>query len=353
MRELIQQIKINLEHNRYPNETAVSMGIVIRVLQSLDWPTGNMKIVYPEFPLESRKVDFGLCPKGDDIPKIIIEVKRVGNLEAADQQLFEYAFLAGAGVAVLTDGKEWHFYFPVTTGSFNDKRFYKLDLMEQELEEIVKKFERYLSYDNVHSDRFLEFAQQDLKKAKQAIEAKETIPEAFKKLIESDDEQLIQIIAEKVADQCGFSPDNKLITDFLNTLINKDLNPPPAIPKKIKRTNSNTNEKTQGLFYFRLGNHETNGKNATDLFLNAMTIISQHFESAISKYHSELQPYNRKVISRQKDELFPNRPDMIAQYSKKLETGYWVDKNNSTKTKRNILNSFIKIIGNRDSELKL
>ena len=69
---------------------------------------------------------------------VFIEVKRVGGIKGGDRQLFEYAFHEGVPMALLTDGQEWHFYLPLEQGSYQDRRLYKLDMINRPVEEIEK-----------------------------------------------------------------------------------------------------------------------------------------------------------------------------------------------------------------------
>jgi predicted type IV restriction endonuclease len=101
-------IVANLEKDEFVNEQAIKQGVVIRILSELGWDTFNTTIVCPEFSLTPRRVDYALCnpPKK---PAVFIEVKQPGQTDAADKQLFEYAFHEGVPLAVLTDGQTWSF----------------------------------------------------------------------------------------------------------------------------------------------------------------------------------------------------------------------------------------------------
>ena len=123
----ISDIRENLRRGRYPNEAAVSQGIVRRLLATLGWPVYDPQVVYPEYTLEGRRVDFALCHPANE-PRIFIEVKGVGKATGAERQLFEYAFHQGVPLAVLTDGREWSFFLPAGAGSYDERRIYKLDL---------------------------------------------------------------------------------------------------------------------------------------------------------------------------------------------------------------------------------
>ncbi|HEX7575313.1 MAG TPA: type I restriction endonuclease [Candidatus Methanoperedens sp.] len=126
LKEHIIEIQKDIKTGQFSTEAAVSRGIVMRILESLKWPIYKTKVVWPEYPLETRYVDYALCHPPEK-PVVIIEVKNIGKLRDADTQLFEYAFHAGVPMAVLTDGQEWNFYLPSGKGSYDERRFYKID----------------------------------------------------------------------------------------------------------------------------------------------------------------------------------------------------------------------------------
>ena len=109
LKEHIDDIRTRLENRQFRNETAVSVGIVCRLLTALGWPTFNPQIVSLEQPIDTGKVDYALChPAGE--PLALIEVKRVGKIEGAERQLFEYAFHQGTPILILTDGQRCVFF---------------------------------------------------------------------------------------------------------------------------------------------------------------------------------------------------------------------------------------------------
>ena len=64
-------------------------------------------------------------------------------------------------MAVLTDGQEWHFYLPGEQGLYQERRVYKLDLLERNIEECEARLKRYLDYQAACSGRALEEARRD------------------------------------------------------------------------------------------------------------------------------------------------------------------------------------------------
>lgn len=126
----LTDITTRLRQGRFPNEQAISQGIVLRVLQELGWDTWDTTLVWPEFQTGEGRVDFALCHPPSK-PAVFIEVKQPGKAEDAVRQALEYAFHTGVPFVVLTDGKTWSFYLPAEQGSYEDRRVYKLDLFER------------------------------------------------------------------------------------------------------------------------------------------------------------------------------------------------------------------------------
>ena len=56
-------ITSRLRQGRFPNEQAISQGIVLRVLQVLGWDTWDTTIVWPEYQTGEGRADFAgtLC----------------------------------------------------------------------------------------------------------------------------------------------------------------------------------------------------------------------------------------------------------------------------------------------------
>jgi hypothetical protein len=101
----------------FPNEQAISQGIVLRVLQELGWDTWDTAVVWPEYQTGQGRADLALCHPPSK-PAIFIEVKQPGKAEDAVRQALEYAFHTGVPFIVLTDGRTWSFYLPAEQGSY-------------------------------------------------------------------------------------------------------------------------------------------------------------------------------------------------------------------------------------------
>ena len=118
-------------------EARIQLSIILRILNLLDWDI--FREIIPEYGVENRSVDYALQINGDN--EVFIEAKNPQeNLENHQEQLLDYCFREGVELAILTNGIEWWFYLPLKKGTWNDRKFYTINILEQEIEDIVDKF---------------------------------------------------------------------------------------------------------------------------------------------------------------------------------------------------------------------
>jgi predicted type IV restriction endonuclease len=210
----IKDIRDGIKAGRFLNEAAVSQGIVLRLLHSLSWPAYDTRVVWPEYSLGGRRVDFALChPRGK--PIALVEVKQIGLTDNAERQLFEYAFHEGVPMAILTDGREWNFFLPAEQGDYGERRVYKPDIVERELDECAARLRRYLLHADVVSGRAIQSARDDYANVSKDRQMRAALPKACEQLIADEDEMLLEIVADRAESLCGFKPDPDMVAAFL------------------------------------------------------------------------------------------------------------------------------------------
>ena len=218
LKAILTDVQHGLNTGKFDNEAAVSQGIVLPILYALGWPIFDTRIVHPEYSVSGGRVDFALChpPKK---PLVFIEVKRVGASEGADRQLFEYAFHIGVPMAILTDGQEWHFYLPGEQGSYQERRVYKLDILNRDIDECVSRLVRYLDYEKSRTGDTIKTAKSDYRDVNERRQVSRFLPIAVEQLIRERDEMLIEVVSDKVESLCGYRPDEMQVALYLETLI--------------------------------------------------------------------------------------------------------------------------------------
>lgn len=171
LKAFIERLRREDKINHY-DEEATKQAIVLRVLSMLGWDIFNIEEVTPQYYLRDFRVDYSL--RLNESNKVFIEVKRVGtDLEPYQEQLLKYSFLEGVDVAILTNGITWWFYQPMQKGSWQQRRFSSLNIINQELEEVVQKFIDYLSKESIKVGLFEDKVGEDLPMKKKNIATKQ------------------------------------------------------------------------------------------------------------------------------------------------------------------------------------
>lgn len=337
----IQRIRASIGAGQFINEASVGTGIVLPILQELGWPVFDPQIVSPEFTLEGRRVDYALCHPPTK-PAAFIELKQPGKSEGADRQLFEYAFHVGVPIAVLTDGREWHFYLPSGQGAYHERRVYRLDLIERDPAESSERLTRYLGYSGVCSGEARKAALDDYEGVRRNREITATIPVAWRKLLEDQDTLLIDLLADHVESLCGFKPDLDAVAQFITEQLRSAL-PPSAVatnrsrsatqassgsaPRSASRTQPTTSAADNGPG-FVLDGVRTKTRSAIDTLIQFLRALSNRDATFLERFAAlPRHGRSRRFVARTPGELYPDREDLARDYTHELAPGWWVGTN--------------------------
>lgn len=349
LKETLESITQSLRAGRYPNEQAISQGVVLRILNEIGWDTYNPDHVCPEYSVAGRRVDFALCFPARK-PAIFVEVKQPGRVEGGDQQLFEYAFHNGVPMAILCDGKTWGFYLPAEQGTYDERRVYKLDLQERTTDEAAEKLTRYLSFQRTLSGEAIDDARRDYRDQNRRILAQRTIPEAWTDLVEGEEPSLIERLATEVETKCGVKPEIDDIVAFLKALraASAALKPPPALTTNPPpRPGPQLPEAIPtGRCGYELNGRSVSCRTAKEVMigiLHELATADQNFAERCYR-HPENQGRVRTYIARTTSELYPGRPDLEKQ-SIEFAPGWFIATNLSNQMKEKVIRMACDVAG--------
>ncbi len=216
------------------SEEATKQGLILPVLQQLGWNPFDVQEVFPEYSVQSGRVDYALRINGYN--KVFIEVKKVGeDLEKHQGQLLRYAFDHGVKLAILTNGILWWFYLPLQEGTWEQRRFYTVDLLSQSPSDITDKFFAFISKNDVVSGQAITNADNVYNSRQKGKIIGDTFPKAWRKLLSEEDDLLIEVVAESVEKICGYKPDSKTVINFLKEM-SGETNLPQPVKKDIQKT---------------------------------------------------------------------------------------------------------------------
>ena len=214
----INAIQDRLARGMFKNEAEVRQGIVNELLRELGWSLGDTTVVRPEYSIEEGRVDYALCCPPLK-PVALIEVKNIGKIDSrAERQLFSYAFHAGVPILVLTDGRQWQFFYTFGHGDYEDRRVCVLDLTDSDSGKNVNWLQRYLGYPSVENKAAIQAIESDYHLLSSQREAVRHLPEAWHGLLVGGDAVLIELVAEATESVCGHRPSDAQVLDFLKNL---------------------------------------------------------------------------------------------------------------------------------------
>lgn len=236
LKSFIETLRTNPRLNAF-DEAATKQAIILPLLHQLGWDTYNIDEVTPEFIVENRRVDYSL--RLNNTNEVFLEIKKAGeDLERFQEQLLDYSFRQGVELAVLTNGKTWWFYLPTKKGNWKTRKFYTIDIIQQEPRDVVQRFIDLLSRNNVQTGKALQHAESIYKGKQKKKLIEETIPEAWNKIITEPDSLLIDLLSETIEKICGFKPETDEINRFFKNYESRFLLTPeeqaPEKPPKPK-----------------------------------------------------------------------------------------------------------------------
>ena len=231
--ELLARLKEQSDKYRSFNEDRTKLGIVLPILRRLGWNTEDVDEVHPEFSVEHRRVDYALVLEGR--PAVFIEVKRPSedlDNESHEEQLLDYSFRQTVDLAVLTNGLSWSFYLPREGDDWRSRKFYTIDIIEQDEIDASSRLTELLSKANTYSGKALESAKRIFKGKVRKDAIRDTLPDAWNKIVCEPDSLLAELLAETTEKLCGFKPDEVEAAEFIrqhqDRLVLRSLLDPPS-----------------------------------------------------------------------------------------------------------------------------
>lgn len=344
----VDDIRVQLREGRFLNEADVSNGVIMPILHGLDWPVFTVSVVAPQYPVENPAqhsagsktwVDFALCNHTHSKPLVFVEIKKVGTLSSIQEagkaldQLMQYAFKSGVPIAVLTDGQEWEFYLPTKPGNYTERQVYKLDLVERDISESCSRLRRYLAYSAVLQGVALSNAEADHQDDHRKSEIEKTLPAAWKHLLEAADESLVEALSEKVEDLCGFKPDPEVCAEFLSAIPgNAGGHSLPVQPNASALGGLPIQPQTHTGFGFTLRGQWHQCNSVAEVMSGVFEKLHEVDPGFLERFAARKHGRTRRYIARNREDLYPGRPDLCENYSIYLPSGWFMGTNYSKKS---------------------
>ena len=359
MHAILENLVHRLHDRQFLNEEAIKQGVVLRLLDALNWDIYDPLSVRAEFSIGGRRVDYALCHPHEK-PRIFVEVKQKATFDAGEDQLMmRYAFQHGVPIAVLTDGQRWAFYLPGGEGTFQERCFYHLDLLERDTDEAQKRLVRYLDFERVKNGKAIEAARSDLDSAARNRAVIKTLPAAWEEMLGEGDEILCLALIERVQTLTGFRPELEEAFGFITgqASIPSAVKSPIKLPRPVAVPNSATKSifdevsagsenkaaaKAEGDNWFAVNGAEVlRSKQAIKITVAALRECHALIPNFLGIFHREraAQTVGRKTprrwLAKEREDLY-DKPH-LAKNSTELADGWWLGTNYTNGEKREML----------------
>lgn len=337
----LDDIVTKLKEGRFPNEAAISTGIVLRVLRALNWHDHDAQVVWPEYNVGKGRVDFALCDPPSK-PRVFVEVKQPGaaQSETSIEQALLYAFRQGVAIVVLTDGRTWNFYLPAEQGSYEERRVLKLDLYESSSRDSKAALAHYLEHGRVASGKALEAARREYRDRSRRDTARRTLPEAWSRLLREGNKSLVGLLADAVESQTTVRPTDADVLDFLRSrplrvdsghlpIPDGEITPvktPSVAPEQdAPPRTKGTRKRHQGAVIVAGKRHEF--KSMVEAMVTILTELERSDRGFLSKFSEwpGIKRRNRNVIAKNAADIFPKAPHLRKMVDR-LPNGWLVGK---------------------------
>lgn len=204
----------------FSTEEATRQGIILPILSKLGWNIFDVREVIPQYSVGNGRIDY--CLSIGEKNYVFIEVKRVNeDLDKHEKQILEYSFHHGVEMAVLTNGVLWWLYLPLISGPWQQRKYFTIDIIQQDPISAARHFSEFLSRENVGSGKAAMRARELIESQEKESVLRKTIPAAWKKLLEEPDEHFLDLFADKVESMCGYRPDPEVLANFFEEKLNR------------------------------------------------------------------------------------------------------------------------------------
>ena len=188
-----------------PSRADVERGIVLPILQALEWDVFDTKAVQSGFPGSGATFDIALCD-GQARPQLLLEIHGAQFDPGIVSGTLARARRAGVPLVVLTNGPAWRLFLAEAAAD-SAVPVFELELGKADAGEFAATLQRYLRRDMVLRGESL----------KDALAAN-ALPAAWRALVTRKDSLLLELLADEVRDRVGIKPGDAAVVAFLHGL---------------------------------------------------------------------------------------------------------------------------------------
>lgn len=210
LRETIETIR---SHPTPPNEETAKVQILVPILRDLGWDPFGPEVRWEYSVGETKsggRVDIALTADGRT--RALIEAKAPGaNLDNHVKQVLGYAFEDGVDICVLSDGLQWRLYLPREKGPPRERVFADLSIDKDPVDRLDDDLNTFLGREQLLTGHAETRAKQVRRARLDAARLEQEMPRIWQRLIDDADEQLVELVTQRVYDEVSLRPQREQI----------------------------------------------------------------------------------------------------------------------------------------------
>jgi hypothetical protein len=181
-----------------PNEESTKARLILPMLRCLGWNDESDEVEFEPNIGHRDAADVAL--RVNDKRRVLIEAKALGEQLGPDSedQIGKYASRDDANLAILTNGRQWWCYVVRANGTWNERKFAQLDLLDNldEFVDVAWSVVRREAFAGEESPALLA-AQEYLAKRRDLDRADQELPKVWRQMLEQPDPELVRLLADK------------------------------------------------------------------------------------------------------------------------------------------------------------
>ena len=347
--ETIETARKRLKSGRLTNEQHVKNTVIEPILASLGWDPADMDQVVAEYATQKGWVDYALIREDrPDAPLVLIEAKAHNKItEDGRDQLFNYAYRAGAGILVLTDGRKWELYLAQMLGMNERERlFCELDLIGDSPSECEQFLSDYLSKENIYEQKAFESAQIGFQRRQDRYELRAALPSVWETLKKNPPLPLYELMSRAIAN-AGLKDHQDIVAEFISRLEPGQLSSAGTstsprlnsaqvakdakIPTNQRPSRRSSRKPSVGytvLIGYTLDNVKYNTESVPETMqklFSALITRDPEFVSKLRQSYPKWFGEKRKFIANSPEEVYQNIDSYGRSSAKQLDSGQYID----------------------------
>lgn len=128
------------------NTLQLKQAVILKVLHLLSWDAFDVTKVQADHVVGGMTIDYALQTPSNGLIFLHIIKPLDDSTHEQQDKILKLAAAENARIAVLTDGVQWLLFSPHQRGTFNDKEFAKINIMEQSPEDAEQVLKHFLGY---------------------------------------------------------------------------------------------------------------------------------------------------------------------------------------------------------------